>query len=138
MKSNSYIHVAVGIIINSDQQVLVAKRPKHVDQGGLWEFPGGKVEKNEDVYTALCRELKEELHLEVLSATPFLKITHDYPNYSVLLDTWRIETFQGKVFGAEGQALRWVSFQALRNMPMPAGNLAIINALSLVPSQILL
>lgn len=127
--STTTIHVAVGIIVNSEKQVLVAKRPGHVDQGGLWEFPGGKVEDNEDVYSALCRELKEEINLDVLSATPFLKITHDYPNYSVLLDTWRVEKFQGELFGAEGQAIRWLCFQELRNLSMPAGNQSIIDAL---------
>jgi len=129
MKNSTYIHVAVGIIINSEDQVLVAKRPVHVDQGGLWEFPGGKVEDNEDVYSALCRELKEEINVEVLSATPFLKSTHEYPNYSVLLDTWRVEKFRGELFGVEGQAIRWVSFQELRNVSMPAGNQSIIDAL---------
>lgn len=129
MKNSTYIHVAVGIIINAEDQVLVAKRPAHVDQGGLWEFPGGKVEDNEDVYSALCRELKEEINVEVLSATPFLKITHEYPNYSVLLDTWRVEKFRGELFGVEGQAIRWVSFQELRNVSMPAGNQSIIDAL---------
>ena len=123
------IHVAIGIIINSDRQILVAKRPPHADQGDLWEFPGGKVEADEDVYTALCRELKEELNLEVLSAEPFLKVTYDYSNYSALLDVWRVEKFQGTIFGAEGQPIRWVSLQELQALPILAGSEKIVAAL---------
>lgn len=123
------IHVAIGVIVDSNQQILVAKRPAHADQGDLWEFPGGKVETNEDVYAALCRELKEELNLEVLSAEPFLKVTYDYSDYSVLLDVWRVEKFQGEIFGAEGQPIRWVSLQELQALPILAGSEKIIAAL---------
>jgi len=123
------IHVAVAVIINSDKQILVAKRPTSADQGDCWEFPGGKVEADEDVYAALCRELKEEINCDVLSATPFLKIIHDYSKYSVLLDTWRVEKFGGELFGVEGQPIRWVTFQELQNLSMPAGNQSIVDAL---------
>ena len=50
------IHVAVGVIVNARDEVLVAYRPKNKDQGGLWEFPGGKKEKNETIESALERE----------------------------------------------------------------------------------
>ena len=62
--NNNVIHVAVGVIINNQQQVLIAKRPDHLHQGGLWEFPGGKVDEGETVTQALKRELHEELDLD--------------------------------------------------------------------------
>ena len=64
-QTNLVVHVAVGVIINDQQQVLIAKRPDHLHQGGLWEFPGGKVDNGEDVEQALVRELHEELDLDV-------------------------------------------------------------------------
>jgi 8-oxo-dGTP diphosphatase len=123
------LHVAVGVITNTQNQILVARRPVHVDQGNLWEFPGGKVDNGETVYDALCRELKEELNLDVLSATPFLKVNHDYPKHSVLLDTWRVEKYSGDVQGAEGQVIRWVSLKELKTLSIPAGSKLIIDAL---------
>src|SRR5690606_26440609 len=58
------IHVAAGVILNARQEVLLALRPAHKHQGGLWEFPGGKVEAGESVQEALARELLEELNLD--------------------------------------------------------------------------
>jgi len=123
------LHVVVGVITDPQNQILVARRPAHVDQGNLWEFPGGKVEDGEAVYDALCRELKEELNLDVLSATPFLKVNHDYPKYSVMLDTWRVEKYGGDIKGAEGQAIRWVSLKELKGLSVPAGSQSIIDGL---------
>lgn len=73
------IHVAVGIILNANGQILLAKRPEHLHQGGKWEFPGGKVELNETVTQALIRELKEEVALNVHSSEPFMALSYDYP-----------------------------------------------------------
>ncbi len=55
------IHVAVGIILNAEGHILVAERAQHKHQGGMWEFPGGKVETGESVFEALRRELLERL-----------------------------------------------------------------------------
>ena len=60
-EAHSFVHVAVGIVAGADGAVLIARRPDHVHQGGLWEFPGGKVEHGESVIAALGRELREEL-----------------------------------------------------------------------------
>ena len=68
------VHVAVGVIFDNKGSVLLAKRAKHQHQGDLWEFPGGKVEKNEDAKQALVRELNEELGIIVTSSKPFLEI----------------------------------------------------------------
>jgi len=127
------LHVAVGVIVNSDHHILVAKRPDHVDHGGLWEFPGGKVESDEDVYAALCRELKEEVGLDVVVAKPLLKIEYDYDRYSVLLDTWIVSEFSGEAIGVEGQVVRWVPLKALEKLTMLSANRAIIASLNRDP-----
>lgn len=130
------IHVAVGVIVNDQQQVLIAKRPSHADHGNLWEFPGGKKENGETIYEALCRELKEEINLDVLSASPFLKISHDYPKYSVLLDCWRVDAYQSdNLHGAEGQTIEWVDLTALKERAMPAANLEILAELTSTTHQ---
>ena len=122
------IHVAVGVIRNGQGDFLLARRPEHLHQGGLWEFPGGKVETGETVEVALRRELQEELAITVGQATPLIKIRHDYGDKRVLLDVWRVETFGGKPTGQEGQAIRWIAPDQLRQFDFPAANRPIIAA----------
>ena len=122
------IHVAVGVIRNGQGHILLARRPEHLHQGGLWEFPGGKVEAGETVEAALRRELQEELAITVGHAAPLIKIRHDYGDKRVLLDVWRVETFDGKPTGQEGQAIRWIAPGQLRQFDFPAANRPIIAA----------
>ena len=122
----SAVHVAVGVIISADKKVLISKRADHLHQGGLWEFPGGKVEKGETVESALSRELKEELDIEIGSARPLMKVNHEYVDKQVLLDIWVVDSFRGKPIGAEDQALEWVAVTQLANFDFPAANEAIV------------
>ena len=125
------IHVAVGIIYHENHDILITKRPEHVHQGGLWEFPGGKVEAGETVELALARELMEEVGIQVISAQPLIKINHDYGDKSVLLDVWQILNYSGKPQACEAQAMQWVSREKLHNYCFPTANLPIIKALQL-------
>jgi len=122
------LHVAVGVIRNSLGAILVARRHEHSHQGGLWEFPGGKVEPGESVLDGLRRELKEELSIEVESAKPLIKIAHDYGDKQVLLDVWRVDAFRGQAQGAENQPIRWVSPDDLAKLDFPAANKPIVAA----------
>jgi len=136
------IHVAVAAIFNKQGQVLLALRPDHVHQGGLWEFPGGKVEPGEVVSDALVRELAEELGLVPECQYPLIQIHYDYPDKSVLLDVWRIESFSDdgyidRLIGREGQPLRWVLPTCLSDVNLPAANRAVVDALCL-PSTYLM
>lgn len=130
-----YIHVAVGVIVNAHRHVLIAKRPLHVHQGGLWEFPGGKLEESETVHQALVRELKEELGIEVFSSAPLIQIRHDYGDKAVLLDVHCVNEFSGEPVGTEGQEIRWVSPHELHQYSFPAANKPIIDAITL-PSRL--
>lgn len=127
------LHIAVGIVSNHNGEVLIALRPDSAEQGGLWEFPGGKVEAGESVRDALARELHEELNLHVEQARPFIRIHHHYPEYPVLLDVWRVETWHGDIHGREGQSCAWVAVDRLSERKFPAANHAIIGALQLPP-----
>lgn len=120
------IHVAVGIILNTDGQILLAKRPEHLHQGGKWEFPGGKVEQNETVTQALIRELKEEVALNVHSSEPFMALSFDYPDKQVLLDIHTVSDFTGEAQGLEGQQIVWVDKHELTHYDFPDANKPIL------------
>ncbi len=122
------IHVAVGVITNSVGEILLAQRPAHLHQGGLWEFPGGKVEAGESVQQALRRELEEEVAITLQQAEPLIRIPYHYPEHSVLLDVWEVERFVGEPRGVEGQPLRWVAPGRLPDYAFPAANRPIVAA----------
>jgi len=125
------IHVAVGVIRDKNSQYLISKRSENLHQGGLWEFPGGKVEANETNYQALCRELHEELDIKVLHAEPLIKITHSYPDKQVLLDVWLVDSFNGSVVSLQQQPIKWISYNELSNYSFPEANKAILTCLTL-------
>jgi len=126
------IHVAVGIITNHQGEVLIAQRPAHTTYGaGLWEFPGGKIEPQESIFTALQRELQEEIGIHILSAEPWFDLQHAYPNRTVHLHNWFVRQFSGEPYGAEGQVIRWVKASELCQYEFPEGNRLIIERLTL-------
>ena len=123
------VHVAVAVIHDTHGQVLIARRPESVHQGGLWEFPGGKVEPGETVMEALKREIEEELAIQVASAEPLIEVRHDYADKCVLLDVWCVSKFTGVPIGNEGQPLCWVKIEQLTDYAFPEANQPIIEAL---------
>lgn len=125
------LHVVAGVVCNSKGEILLARRPEHSHQGGLWEFPGGKREEQESVKQALARELQEELGIIVQPARPLIRITHAYPDKKILLEVWQVEQWQGQVWGREGQPVQWCSPNNLKNFTFPAANLPIITAVQL-------
>jgi len=127
------IHVAVGVIRNDRGDILITRRPDHVHQGGLWEFPGGKREPGEAVDQALRRELREELGITLLSSTPLMRIQHRYPDRRVILDVYEVEAFLGQPHGREEQPLVWVRPEKLDRYPFPEANRPILNRLCLPP-----
>ena len=125
------IHVIAAVIRDAQGRVLIAKRPDHAHQGGLWEFPGGKLEADESRFAGLVRELQEELGIRVTEARPLLDIRHDYPDKSVRLDVWLVTGFDGEAHGAEGQPVRWVAAAELNDYAFPAANAPIVQAAQL-------
>ena len=137
------IHAAVAVIIN-DGSVLISKRPDHVHQGGLWEFPGGKVEDAETIETALFREIQEELGINIKASRPLIKLAHCYPDKSVLLETRLITDFDGREYGLdkeqlglERQLVKWVDLNKLDNYQFPAANKPILSAIQLPESYLI-
>lgn len=126
--SKKRVEVAVGVIIKQ-QQVFVCLRNQAQHQGGLWEFPGGKIESGESVFHALKRELKEEVAIDIASSTELMRIEHDYGDKSVCLHIHSVTDFSGEPHGAEGQASKWVAIAALHELDFPAANVAIVEKL---------
>ncbi|EED33840.1 mutator MutT protein [gamma proteobacterium NOR5-3] len=120
--------MAVAVIFQADQ-ILLTKRHAHSHQGGLWEFPGGKLEPGESLAEALKRELLEEVGIEVLSHHPLLLIEHDYGDKQVLLDVHSVTAFAGEPQAREGQPMRWVSVPQLVDYEFPTANGAIVRSL---------
>ena len=75
---------------------------------GRWEFPGGKVDAGESESTALTRELREELGIEVISSRPFMRLAHSYNDRDVELSMWIVDGFRGEPQSLDGQCLKWV------------------------------
>lgn len=124
------IHVVAAVIYSADKkQILVAKRPDHLHQGGLWEFPGGKVQPGEQALDALARELAEELAITLTSAAPYLQVRHRYPDKAVFLDVWQVWQFTGVPHGNEGQQIAWMPLSSLGQLQFPAANQPILEAL---------
>ena len=119
------------VIRRADGRILIARRADNAHQGGLWEFPGGKLESGEARLAGLIRELQEELGIQVTQARPLIDIRHDYPDKSIRLDVWLISGFTGQAHGAEGQPVRWVSAEQLSGFDFPEANRPIIMAAQL-------
>lgn len=127
----------VGAISDPAGRMLVTKRPDHVHQGGLWEFPGGKLEPGESPEHGLARELAEELGIEVRDSRPLIRIRHHYGDRHVLLDVRCVRSYAGIPVGLEGQPLAWQRPEAMDPACFPAADRPIITALRL-PGRMLI
>jgi 8-oxo-dGTP diphosphatase len=112
--------VAVALV-DTDSRVLIAQRPASKTLGGLWEFPGGKIEAGERPEQALIRELDEELGIAVNEAclAPLTFASYSYPDMHLLMPLFICRRWEGLAVAREGQALKWVKPGALRDYPMP-------------------
>jgi len=122
------VRAVVGII-KRDDQVLVGERPLGKPYSGYWEFPGGKIEPNEQGKAALIRELHEELGIKVTVTDLWFSHTHPYPDKTVFLEMWLVKAFIGEPQPKENQLLRWVTFEELVALRLLEGNLPIIHQL---------
>lgn len=116
------VKVATGVIYNQSNEILISKRLSGKHLAGLWEFPGGKIEKDETAFAALKRELHEEINIDVIEATPLTQVEFTYPEQHIVLDVWRVIKFSGIAIGKEGQEIKWVKQIDLSNYPFPEVN----------------
>ena len=122
------ILVSAVALIDRDGRVLLAQRPKGKSMAGLWEFPGGKVEKGESPEAALVRELDEELGIQTWDSclAPLTFASHQYDDFHLLMPLFACRKWSGIVQPKEGQSLKWVAARDLSKYPMPAADLPLI------------
>ena len=120
--------VAACALVDVDGRVLVARRPEGKPMAGLWEFPGGKVEKGETPEVSLIRELKEELGIDVSQAclAPLTFASHSYEDFHLVMPLYVCRRWSGLVQPLEGQELAWVKPARLRDYPMPPADEPLI------------
>ena len=115
------IIVVAAVLVDIDGRILVAQRPEGKSMAGLWEFPGGKLEPGELPETALVRELKEELGIDLTESclAPLTFASHLYEDFHLLMPVYVARQWKGEPRSVEGQALKWVQPIRLRDLPMP-------------------
>lgn len=122
------LFVVACALVDADRRVLIAQRPENSSLGGLWEFPGGKVEDGETPEEALIRELEEELGISTKTAclAPLTFASHTYDDFHLLMPLYVCRKWQGTPQLIEHQAFKWVRPQAMRDYPMPPADEPLI------------
>jgi 8-oxo-dGTP diphosphatase len=126
--STKTVLVAACALVDADGRVLLAQRPAGKPMGGLWEFPGGKIESGERPEQTLIRELKEELGIVVREdcLAPLTFASHAYADFHLLMPLYVCRRWEGIAVAREGQQLAWVRPQQLKDYPMPPADLPLI------------
>jgi 8-oxo-dGTP diphosphatase len=121
--------IGVAVIWNQTGQILIDRRKVGGTMGGLWEFPGGKIEPGETVEACIEREIQEELAIEITVGKQLISIDHTYPTFHLTLTVHHCQHISGIPQPIESEEIRWVNIGDLNNYQFPAANIAIINAL---------
>ena len=128
-RSKELLNVVIGIIIDTENKVLLNKRKKNTTLSGYWEFPGGKIKPNETLNQALSRELFEELGIKIGNTDPLGSIEYQYSEHDVVLLPFRIIDYKGTPRGLEGQELMWCPLNRLQNVNILPANRFFIEML---------
>jgi A/G-specific adenine glycosylase len=113
-------------VVRRNDHLLITRRPHDGLLGGLWEFPGGKVRKNESAEEACVREVKEEVNLEVRIDGLLARVRHAYTHFKIVMDVFRCSVVSGEIELNGPQAYRWVTTAELDRYPFPKANLKFI------------
>ncbi|NLG26207.1 MAG: 8-oxo-dGTP diphosphatase MutT [Clostridiales bacterium] len=122
--------VVVAAVLSRGRRVLIARRPDDKHLGGLWEFPGGKLEDGETPEAALKRELREELGVDVRVGRIYAAVRHTYPERDVAILFYRCRTAAGRPHALEGQTLCWALRSALRRYQFAPADRPVVRRLS--------
>jgi 8-oxo-dGTP diphosphatase len=124
-------HIGIAVIWNQSGQISIAKRKIGGSMGGLWEFPGGKIEPGETVAECIIREIREELGIEIAVGAHLISIEHTYPTFELIAIAHHCQHISGIPQPIESDEIRWVNVSDLNNYQFPVANAAIIQALQL-------
>lgn len=122
------ILVVAAALVDADNRILIAQRPPGKKLEGFWEFPGGKVDTNENPETALKRELEEELGIKVQidCIAPLTFASHTYDDFHLLMPLYVCRKWEGFAVGKEKQQLKWVRAHELRDYPLPPADIPLV------------
>lgn len=121
--------IGVAVITNKEGGILIDRRKAEGEMGGLWEFPGGKIEANETVEACIKREIKEELGIEINVGDRLTTITHTYKTFKVTLYVHDCQHLSGEPQPLESTEIHWVEPANMDQYQFPQANLKIINLL---------
>lgn len=122
-------NIGVAVIWNDQGQILIDRRPAKGLLGGLWEFPGGKIELGETVPQCIKREIQEELGIEIEVGEHLITINHAYSHFRVVLSVHHCHHLSGVPQPIECDEIRWVTLDEVDQFPFPKANSQIIAAL---------
>jgi 8-oxo-dGTP diphosphatase len=117
----------VAAVIQRDDAYLICRRPEAKRHGGLWEFPGGKLDHEETAVDAVARELTEELGVNTLAVGPLLYSVHD-PASPFVIQFYPVQIC-GEPQALEHSELAWVSAEQVRSCELAPSDRAFVNAL---------
>jgi 8-oxo-dGTP diphosphatase len=129
-ESTREITVVAAVIRDGEGRVLLAQRPLDRHMGGLWEFPGGKIDDGEGPAEALVRELDEELGLAIEVEQPLTFAVHEEPGLRILLLFFGARILSGEPHAHEGQAVQWVPADELPSYATPPADADIVRRLA--------
>lgn len=127
--STVHKHIGIAVITNQQGKILIDRRKTEGEMGGLWEFPGGKIEANETVAACIKREIKEELDIEINVGDRLTSITHTYKTFNVTLYVHDCQYLSGEPQPLESTEIHWVEPSHLNQYQFPQANLKIIKLL---------
>ena len=122
-------YIGVAVISSKEGKILIDRRKEGGEMGGLWEFPGGKIEPGETVEECIKREIKEELDLEILVGDRLTTITHAYKTFKVTLYVHDCQYLSGSPQALECEEILWVEPSQIHQYQFPQANTQIVNLL---------
>jgi len=121
--------IGVAVIADSEGKILIDRRKQEGLLGGLWEFPGGKIEPGESVEDCVRREIKEELGIEIEVGDRLITINHAYTHFKVTLNVFNCKHISGTPQPIECDEVKWVTLDEIEDYPFPKANGQIIEAM---------
>lgn len=137
LEKNPTMTVVAVALINASGRILLQQRAPERSLAGLWEFPGGKVEEDETIEAALVREIDEELGitLDLDALQPACFASDAVAGRRLLLLLYLCRDWRGEPAPLDASALRWVTLQEMRTLPMPPADEPLIPMLEAILSR---
>ena len=123
------VKVVAAIIENEENEILCALRSPEMSIPNMWEFPGGKVEKGEDLYSAIEREIAEELNCKVIANDIFNENTHEYDTFIITLISIKCTLVEGTPISKEHSKLIWLKRENLSSLKWAPADIPAVKQL---------